>query len=68
MLVKGVQGLVLLVYRAHLKVSWKKLRKLECVGKKGQMASEEDVQKLGVKPGGVPPFPNMLEIKGIVDK
>ena len=32
------------------------------------MASEEDVQKLGVKPGGVPPFPNMLEIKGIVDK
>jgi prolyl-tRNA editing enzyme YbaK/EbsC (Cys-tRNA(Pro) deacylase) len=58
---------VLLVYRANRKISWKKLRKLPSVGKKAQMAVEEDVHKLGLKPGGVPPFPSLLGLKGIID-
>jgi len=31
------------------------------------MATEDEVMKLGVKPGGVPPFPHILGIKGILD-
>ena len=57
MLAKGKEGIFLLVYRANRKVSWSKLRKLEGVGKKGAMCNEQDVLTLGVKPGGVPPFP-----------
>ena len=58
---------LLLVYRAHLKVSWKKLRKIPMVGRKARMASEEEVFKLGLKPGGVPPFPHMVGLLGILD-
>ena len=32
------------------------------------MATEEEVVKLGVKPGGVPPFPNMIGVKGVLDE
>ena len=68
MLVKGQDSTkVLLIYRAHTKISWKKLRKLKSVGKKAQMASEEDVHELGLKPGGVPPFPTLFGLKGIID-
>ncbi len=67
MLVKGVQGILLLVYRANRKVSWSKLRKIEWVGKKGAMCNEQDVLALGVKPGGVPPFPQLLGVKGLLD-
>lgn len=68
MLVKGVSGVLLLVYRANRKVSWSKLRKLEWVGKKGAMCPEQQVLALGVKPGGVPPFPQLLGVKGVIDK
>ena len=57
----------LLIYRANTKISWKKLRKIKYVGKKAQMASEEDVHELGLKPGGVPPFPTLFGLKGIID-
>lgn len=68
MLVNAVDNqLVLLIYRANRKVSWKKIRKIALVGKKAQMATEEEVLKLGVKPGGVPPFPHMIGLKGILD-
>jgi hypothetical protein len=30
---------VLLIYRAHRKVSWKKIRKIQQIGKKAQMAT-----------------------------
>ena len=30
---------ILLIYRANMKLSWKKLRKIKGVGKKAQMAS-----------------------------
>lgn len=40
MLVNAIDnGFILLIYRAHLKVSWKKIRKLKEVGKKAQMAN-----------------------------
>ena len=69
MLVIGAGDKVLmLVYRAHLKVSWKKLRKISIIGRKAKMASEEEVLKLGLRPGGVPPFPHMLGLVGIIDK
>lgn len=29
---------VLLIYRASMKISWKKLRKVKCLGKKARMA------------------------------
>lgn len=51
-----------------MKVSWKKIRKIAQIGRKAQMANEEDVLKLGVKPGGVPPFPHLIGIKGILDR
>lgn len=42
MLVSGVDNrLILLIYRANRKVSWKKIRKIEQVGKKSQMAGEQ---------------------------
>lgn len=56
------------MYRANRKVSWSKLRKLEAISKKGAMCKEEDVLKLGVRPGGVPPFSQLLGVKGLVDK
>ena len=68
MLVNGAEGKpILLVYRAHLKISWKKLRKIKTIGRKAQMASQEEVYKLGLKPGGVPPFPHMVGLAGIID-
>ena len=56
------------MYRANRKVSWNKLRKVEAIGKKGSMCKEEDVLALGVKPGGVPPFSQLLGVKGLLDK
>lgn len=68
MLVNAVDNqLMLLIYRAHRKVSWKKIRKIPEIGKKAQMATEQQVLKLGVKPGGVPPLPNMIGLKGVLD-
>ena len=32
------------------------------------MCKEEDVLALGVRPGGVPPFSQLLGVKGLVDK
>lgn len=61
------QTLVLLIYRAHMKISWKKLRKLKYLGKKARMATEDDVHELGLKPGGVPPFPTLFGLKGVID-
>ena len=34
---------ILLIYRANMKVSWKKLRKIKYVGKKARMGTEADV-------------------------
>ena len=69
MLVNAIDNqLILLIYRANQKVSWKKIRKIPEIGKKAQMATEEEVVKLGVKPGGVPPFPNMIGVKGVLDE
>jgi hypothetical protein len=31
-------NLILLIYRANMKVSWKKIRKIAFIGKKAQMA------------------------------
>lgn len=31
------------------------------------MCGEEEVLKLGVRPGGVPPFAQLLGVKGIID-
>lgn len=42
MLVNAIDNnLVLLIYRAHMKVSWKKIRKVQQIGKKAQMATEQ---------------------------
>ena len=42
MLVNAVDNqLILLIYRAHRKVSWKKIRKIPEIGKKAQMATEQ---------------------------
>jgi prolyl-tRNA editing enzyme YbaK/EbsC (Cys-tRNA(Pro) deacylase) len=68
MLINSIQGVLLLVYRANRKVSWSKLRKVEWVGKMGRMLKEEEVVAMGVRPGGVPPFPQLLGVKGLVDK
>ena len=68
MLIKGKESIFLLVYRANRKVSWNKLRKVDIVGKKGSMCKEEDVLALGVRPGGVPPFAQILGVKGLLDK
>jgi hypothetical protein len=41
MLVTGSENnLILLIYRANMKISWKKLRKIALIGKKAQMATE----------------------------
>lgn len=68
MLINSVQGVLLLVYRANRKVSWSKLRKVEWVGKMGRMLKEEQVLAMGVRPGGVPPFPQLLGVKGLMDR
>ena len=31
------------------------------------MATEDDVHELGLKPGGVPPFPTLFGLKGVID-
>ena len=67
MLVYGKDQPYLLLYRANRKVSWSKLRKVEVLGKKSRMCNEEEVHKLGVLPGGVPPFSHLLGVKGIFD-
>jgi prolyl-tRNA editing enzyme YbaK/EbsC (Cys-tRNA(Pro) deacylase) len=67
MLVKGNEGALLLVYRADRKVSWSKLRKLPVVGKKAAMFGEAEVLALGVRPGAVPPFPQLLGVAGVLD-
>jgi len=42
MLVNAIDNqLLLLIYRAHRKVSWKKIRKIAQIGKKAQMATEQ---------------------------
>jgi prolyl-tRNA editing enzyme YbaK/EbsC (Cys-tRNA(Pro) deacylase) len=66
MLVTGKVALTLLLYRADRKISWSKLRKLEDL-KKSRMCNEEEVKKLGVLPGAVPPFASFLGVRGIVD-
>jgi prolyl-tRNA editing enzyme YbaK/EbsC (Cys-tRNA(Pro) deacylase) len=61
MLVQNKDDVVyLIIYRASNKISWSKLRKIEIFGKKCKMCPEETVIKLGVKPGGVPPFAKIL--------
>jgi prolyl-tRNA editing enzyme YbaK/EbsC (Cys-tRNA(Pro) deacylase) len=57
----------LLLYRANRKISWSKLRKVDLLAKKSRMCSEEEVKKLGVVPGAVPPFAALLGVPGIVD-
>jgi prolyl-tRNA editing enzyme YbaK/EbsC (Cys-tRNA(Pro) deacylase) len=66
MIVAGKTALTLLLYRADRKISWNKLRKLEDL-KKSRMCNEEEVRKLGVLPGAVPPFTALLGVRGIVD-
>ena len=66
MIVKGKNGLVMLLYRADRKVSWNKMRKIAEI-KKGRMCTEEEVKALGVLPGAVPPFSALLGVKGVVD-
>ena len=67
MLVKGKESIYLLLYRADRKISWSKLRKVELLAKKSRMCSEEEVRKLGVVPGAVPPFAALLGLPGIID-
>lgn len=67
MLVQGKSDKYLLVYRACHRVAWNKIRKLECIGKKGKMCEEKEVVKLGLLPGAVPPFPALIGVKGIID-
>lgn len=67
MLVNGKDSIYLLLYRADRKISWSKLRKVELLAKKSRMCSEEEVKKLGVLPGAVPPFAALLGVPGIID-
>lgn len=63
---KGEQ--VMLIYPAHRKLSWTKVKKVEAVGKKFERAEQGIEEKLHVRPGGIPPFPSLFGIKGVIDQ
>lgn len=69
MLVRGkTSEIIMLLYRANSKVSWNKVKKIESVGKKSRMVTKEELyDQFGLLPGAVPPFANVLKIKGIID-
>lgn len=59
---------VMLIYPANKKLSWSKVKKCELVGKKFEKADQQIEEIIKVKQGGIPPFPFLFNMKGVMDE